>query len=118
MIILSQIISIHEYVLKPDVDERQFERAIQEAQESGLLRLPGLVRCHFVKGIRGTRRGRYAAIWVYESRRAWEELWGPLDRPRGKQAYPENWRIWEDEVLAPFLAQDPDRITFTAYEEL
>lgn len=115
---MSQVISIHEYALKPDVDERRFERAIRGARESGLLRLPGLVRCHFVKGIRGARRGRYAAIWVYESRQAWEDLWGPLDRPRGKQAYPENWRTWEDEVLTPFLAQDPDRITFTAYEEL
>jgi hypothetical protein len=24
--------------------------------------------------------------------------------------------MWEDDILAPLLAQDPDTITFTAYE--
>ncbi len=114
---MPKVISIHEYTLKPGVDEAQFERAIQKARDRGLLRLPGLVEYHFVKGIRGSRRGRYAAIWVYESKEAWENLWGPPDQPRREQDYPENWKVWENEVLAPFLDRDPDKIEFTAYEE-
>lgn len=115
---MSKIISIHEYTLIPGVDAKQFERAIQEAQHRGLLNLPGLVGHHFVKGVRGVRSGCYAAIWVYESRAAWEKLWGPLEQPHTKQDYPENWKVWEDEVLAPFLDQDPDTINYTAYEEI
>ncbi|MFQ5864279.1 MAG: hypothetical protein ACE5IW_03525 [bacterium] len=115
---MPKIISIHEYVLKPDVDEIEFEDAVQGAHESGLLRLPGLMEYHFVKGIKGSRTGCYAAIWVYESREAWEQLWGTPENPRRKQDYPENWKVWEDEVLAPFLNEDPDKIEYTAYEEL
>ncbi len=115
---MPRIISIHEYILKSGVDEQGFERAIREAEKRGLLRLPGLLEHHFVKGIRGLRKGCYAAIWVYESRKAWERLWGKPDRPPTKEEYPENWKVWEDQVLAPFLRQDPDRINFTAYEEL
>ena len=73
---MSKIISIHEYVLKPDADKKQFEKAIQKAKERGLLKLPGLVEYHFMKGIKGSRSGYYAAIWIYESREAWERIWG------------------------------------------
>ncbi|MFQ6112833.1 MAG: hypothetical protein ACE5NG_01960, partial [bacterium] len=73
---------------------------------------------HFVKGVKGSRKGYYAAIWVYESREAWEKLWGSPENPRTKQGYPENWNVWEDQVLAPFLSEEPDKIEFTAYEEL
>ncbi len=38
--------------------------------------------------------------------------------PRPKQDYPPSWKIWEDEVLAPFLAEHPERIAFTAYQQL
>jgi hypothetical protein len=68
--------------------------------------------------VKGARRDAYAAVWVYESREAWERLWGPLDRPRRSDEYPEKWRIWEKEFLAPILSSDPDAIRFTAYEEL
>ena len=115
---MSKVLSVHEYILKPGVDERQFENAIREARNRGLLQLPGLTDYHFVKGIKGSRKGCYAAIWVYESREAWEKLWGTPENPRRKADYPENWKVWEDEVLAPFLNEDPDKIKFTAYEEL
>jgi hypothetical protein len=115
---MPRIISIHEYILKPGVDERDFERAIREAEDRGLLHLPGLIEHHFVKGIRGSRRGCYAAVWVYESRKAWEKLWGKPDHPTTKENYPANWKVWEDRVLAPLLSQDPDRINFTAYQEI
>ncbi len=115
---MPRIISIHEYVLRDEVDAAAFEAALREARERGLFQLPGLERFHFLRGIRGDRRGRYAAVWVYESRDAWEALWGPVDAPATKADYPETWKVWEDEVLAPFLAGDPDRITFTSYQEL
>jgi len=28
------------------------------------------------------------------------------------------WTVWENEILAPFLAGHPDTIRFTSYEEL
>lgn len=114
---MARIISIHEYDLKPGSDAQQFEQALHIAEARGLLRLPGLIAHHFVKGLTGIRRGAYAAIWVYESQEAWERLWGTPEQPRKPQAYPENWRIWEQEILAPFLEQHPDAIKFTAYEE-
>jgi hypothetical protein len=64
------------------------------------------------------RCSAYAAVWVYESREAWEQLWGTAEHPRGPEDYPEKWRIWEGELLAPILSGHPDAITFTAYEEL
>ena len=114
---MSMVISIHEYILKSDASERQFVKAILNAKERGLLRLPGLVDYYLVKGIRGFRHGLYAAVWVYESKEAWESLWGPNDKPINKTDYPKNWKIWENEVLFPFLDQDPDKIKFTSYQE-
>ena len=113
---MAHIISMHEYVLKPGVEPQQFEQALASAHARGLLQLPGLVAYHFVKGIRGERRGKYAAVWVYDSQAAWERLWGPPESPRTQDEYPDNWRQWEEEVLAPLLSQAPDHITFTAYE--
>jgi heme-degrading monooxygenase HmoA len=114
---MSRILAVHEYVLKPDADENEFEQAIRQAERQGLLALPGLVEHRFLKGLKGHRKGSYAAIWVYESRSAWEQLWGTPDHSVSKQNYPENWKAWEHEVLAAFLDRDPDAITFTAYEE-
>ena len=109
---------IHEYVLKPGEDEYEFQRAVRQAEGRGIFKLPGLVDHCFLKGIKGERIGSYAAIWVFESREAWEQLWGTLEQPLRKQDYPENWKVWEEEVLAPFLDRQPDTITFTAYEEV
>lgn len=115
---MSRVISIHEYVLRSGVGEREFEEAISTAKSRGLLCLPGLVDYYLVKGIRGYRSGLYAAVWIYESKEAWEHLWGPVDRPRSKAEYPRNWKAWEEEVLSPLLDQDPDEIRFTSYLEL
>jgi len=114
---MAKIISVHEYELKPGVDERAFKQAILDAKKRGLLQLIGLTEYHLVKGIKGSRAGSYAAIWVYQDRQAWEKLWGSPDKPKGKGDYPENWKVWEEEILAPFLSQDPDKIVFTSYEE-
>jgi hypothetical protein len=77
---MPKVISIHEYMLQPGVEEHQFANAVRMAQEGGLFRLPGLVAYHFVKGIKGARQGQYTAIWIYESREAWEALWGKVSR--------------------------------------
>jgi hypothetical protein len=100
---MGRIVSIHEYNLKPGVNVGHFEQALREAEARGLLQLPGLVAHHFVKGAKGVRRGAYAALLIY---------------PRPSQEYPDSWRVWEEEVLAPFLGDHPDRIRFTADEEL
>lgn len=110
-----QVISIHEYELKAGVEKAQFEMAFQEAEARGIFELPGLVKYHFVKGIRGERRGKYAVLWIYESQKAWEQLWGAIDQPISKGKYPEKWSTWEDEILVNFLSQDPDRISYTSY---
>ncbi len=115
---MPKVISIHEYVLKPGVDVKEFENAIRSAIELGLLTLPGLIGYYFVKGIRGDRKDLYAAIWIYESKEAWEKLWGPIDDPISKKDYPKTWKVWEKEVLAPFLVQDPHEIKFSSYQEL
>ena len=88
------------------------------AEQRRLFDLPGLVGHHFLRGLKGTRTSRYAAIWVFESRQAWERLWGPVEAPRAAADYPQQWKIWENEILAPLLSQDPDTIRFTSYEEV
>jgi len=115
---VGKVVSIHEYCLKADADPAAFEQALRNARESRLLDLPGLSAFYFAKGIRGERTNQYVAVWIYESRDAWEKLWGPMDRPKSACEYPSNWLAWEEKVLAPFLDCEPDRITLTAYEEL
>lgn len=110
------IVSIHEYDLAPEATPDAFEAAVEEAQSRGLFALPGLVEYEFLRGIKGARADRYTAIWRYESRDAWADLWGPADDPVPKSGYPETWRVWEDELLAPLLAEDPDETSFTSYE--
>jgi hypothetical protein len=115
---MPKIISIHEYRLKPNVTFNSFEEAVGQAQRRGLLTLPGLIGYYFVRGIKGPRADQLSAIWIYESREAWEALWGTVDRPKRKHEYPRNWQEWEGLILAPLLIQDPDTITFNAHEEL
>jgi len=79
---MGRIVSIHEYDLGPRINVEQFEQVLRDAEARGLLQLPGLVAHHFVKGAKGVRRGAYAALWIYESREAWEHLWGTPEHPR------------------------------------
>lgn len=115
---MDKVISIHYYELKSGISPEIFELAIKNARQRSLFNLPGLSRFHFLKGIRGHRQGKYAAIWIYELADDWVKLWGPPDHPNPKQAYPDNWKIWEDEILSPLLEGDPDKIDFTSYEEI
>jgi len=115
---MARVVSIHEYELKPGARDEDFERAARDAERRGLFALPGLIGHHFLKGMKGPRRGRYAAIWIFESRGAWEKLWGPVEASRPPAECPAQWKEWENKVLAPFLTQDPDTIRFTSYSEL
>jgi hypothetical protein len=115
---MARIISIHEYDLRLGINPARFEQALRDAETRGLFDLPGLTAHHFVKGVKGARPHAYAAVWVYESREAWERLWGTPEQPREPTEYPAKWRIWEEELLGPILSGHPDAIRFTAYEEL
>jgi len=110
--LMGKVVSVHEYELKPGVQAADFECALRDAERRGLLDLPGLIGHHFLRGLKGARRDAYAAIWIFESREAWEKLWGPPSQ------YPQKWQVWENEVLAPFLTQHPDGIRFTSYQEV
>ena len=115
---MSKIISVHEYELRPGISGATFESAIKRSYYKGLLNLPGLIKIQFLRCIRSTRQIQYAAIWTYESKEAWENLWGKVDQPKLKHDYPDNWKIWEVEILAPLITCEPDRINYTAYEEV
>ena len=113
---MGQVFSLHEYELNPGVEASAFEEAIQRLRRRGVPALPGLTGFRLIKGIKGQRRGLYAVLWTYESRRAWEQLWGPPEQPLPRSACPASWHAWE-ETLQPFLDREPDRIAFTVYEE-
>lgn len=117
-IIMARVISIHEYKLKRNVTSEQFENAVENARNRSLFNLPGLIDYHFLKRLRGRRQTDYAAIWVYQDKESWERLWGTINNPNKKEDYPEQWKIWENEILAPLLSEEPDHIYYAAYEEL
>lgn len=110
------IISVHHYELAETVTDEEFQDVIQEAEQRELFTLPGLVEYQFLRGIKGVRKKGYTALWMYESRQAWRNLWGSVDDPVPKNEYPSKWNIWEDELLAPLLTQGPDKIDYTTYE--
>jgi len=114
---MAKVLSIHEYSLKKGVKSKTFENAVKRARRRGLFNLPGLERYHFMRRLRGKSEPDYAAVWIYRSREAWAALWGDVSNPCSKESYPANWQIWEQEILAPLLDRDPDRIDYAAYQE-
>lgn len=112
----TRIFSVHEYEFEPHVTDEDVFAALREAEARGCFDIPGLVDYRFGKGIRGTRNDQFVAIWVWADYERWADLWGPVDDPVSKDEYPEPWLVWEDEILDPLLATDPDRISYTAYE--
>ncbi|MFC7228206.1 hypothetical protein N0B31_12400 [Salinirubellus salinus] len=110
------LVSVHHYELTDSTTDEAFREAVGEAETRDLFDLPGLVEYRFLHGVKGAREGRYAAQWVYESREAWVELWGPADAPLPPSEYPQRWRVWEDELLGPLLVGEADDIEFTTYE--
>ncbi len=78
---MGRIFSLHEYDLRPGAPPLDFERALREGAASGLLEIPGLAAAWFGRGVKGSRLGHHAALWIYPSRAAWEQIWGPAERP-------------------------------------
>jgi hypothetical protein len=111
------IVSIHHYELAESANPSDFHDAVAEAVRRDLFeQIPGLVDYRIGRGIKGDRTGHFAAVWTYESEEAWIDLWGPPDDPVPKTAYPHAWRVWEADLLAPILAEDPDEIRYTSYD--
>lgn len=113
---MPEILSLHEYMLRPIVLPDDFINAIRGAKDEGLLDLPEIHEHKLLFGVRGHRAGMFASLWSYSDRRNWESLWIPDGVPRSSENYPEMWRFWEESILRPFLDRDPDTIDFTAYE--
>jgi hypothetical protein len=110
------IISIHHYELAESVTDQEFHDAVCKAEQRGLFDLPGLVEYQFLQGIKGTRKEGHTALWTYESRQAWQALWGPSEDPVSQDEYPDKWQRWEENLLAPLIPGNPDNIDHTSYE--
>jgi len=113
------IVSIHQYELADSAGPDDFRDAVATAVDENLFGdIPGLVDYRIGRGIKGSRMDQFAAVWMYESKDSWEAVWGPAGDPVPKSAYPDAWLRWEDELLGPVLADDPDTIEYTSYNIL
>jgi hypothetical protein len=111
------ITSVHHYELAESAEPADFHEAVEEALSRDLFEsIPALVDYQILRGIRGERTDEFAAVWMYESIEAWTEVWGPIGEPVPKTEYPDEWLTWEDDLLDPILAEDPDKIEYTSYE--
>lgn len=110
------IVSVHHYELVDTTTPDEFEAAVRTAERRGLVDLPGLVDWWFLRGSRGEHENGFAAVWIYQDRQSWANPWGPVGEPVTKNDSPEEWRVWEDDILAPLITGDPDRIDYTSFE--
>lgn len=111
------VVSVHHYELAESAGPPDFREAVSEAVSRGLFEgVPGLSDYRIGHGIKGARAGKFAAVWIYESKEAWVDVWGPVGDPVEKAEYPDPWLTWEDELLDPILSEDPDTIEYTSYE--
>jgi hypothetical protein len=115
---MARVISVHEYELPRGVEAAEFAAAIAAARERGLFDVSGLMAVHFARTLRTRRRQTYAAMWVYESREAWDALWKSSGQPDPEDARTGAWPEWESDILARILDHEPNTISYTAYEEL
>lgn len=105
------VVSIHQYELTDETTHEAFRAAIEAAERRGLFDLPGLIEYQSPRGIKGTRREGYTAVWTYESREAWAELWAPVENLIPKAEYPASWRTWEEMCLIHSSWATPTRLT-------
>lgn len=112
------IVTIHHYKLGESSTPDDFRAAAREAERQDLFDLPGLKKYQFLRGIKGARKEGFTAVWTYESRQAWRDLWGTVDDPKPKEEYPDKWVVWEDGLLSSVIDEAPDKIEYTSYEIL
>ena len=110
-----RIFGFHEYELKDGIDTQYFESVVQSAIMGPKLDMPGLESRHFLKGYKAERKGTYAALWIFKSQEAVEDLFGTEDKPKRG---PSNFVEFEDSILGRFLDRPVDKILFTDYWEL
>lgn len=110
------VISVHIYSLQDGVTPERFRETVRAAAELGLFKLHGLASWWFGDRIKGPLGGHAASIWIYESRPAWEALWGTVEEPFPPEKYPPGWKIWEQEHLGPLLDRPADKIDFATYQ--
>lgn len=105
-----KVYTVHEHNLRSSADRAAYETAIGQAIQE--LRIPGLLHAYHLKAFKGKRQGAYAVLWIYENRDAIIQNFGTPENPK----WPEAWLHYENEVLAPFIDEHPDKIRFSAYE--
>ena len=115
---MTRVISVHEYELPRGVEGAEFAAAIAAARARGLFQVPGLMAVRFARTLRTRRRQTYAAMWVYDSREAWDALWQASGQPDPEDARTGAWPEWESDILARILDREPNTISYTAYEEI
>jgi hypothetical protein len=114
---MGKILSLHIYSLRKGIMADDFRRRVLKYLEKQFKGVPGLQRWALLRGMRGEHEGKYALLWIYPSRADWETTWGPVNRPKRPHEYPSQWRLWEA-FLAPLIDRKPDRVLFTAFEEV
>ena len=113
---MARVISVHEYELKP-ASRKPLSSAPCMTPNAAVSSTSRAHRPPFPSRPEGSTARAYTAIWIFESREAWERLWGTVEAPRPPSEYPELENLG-DRILASFLTQDPDTIRFTSYEEV
>lgn len=110
-----RVFALHEYELRNGMDPAEFESVLKDAITSRDLDLPGLESRHFLKGYKSERQGKYAVLWIFESQKALEDLFGTEE---AAEDGPENFVNFEKNVLATYLDRPPHMIVYTDYWEL
>jgi hypothetical protein len=112
---MRRIFAIHEYELRHDTDNQEFESILKDTLLSKELDMPGLESRHLLKGYKGERKSKYSVLWIFKSQEALEELFGIEEKPKRG---PANFVNFEDNILSKFLDRPADKIVFTDYWEL
>jgi hypothetical protein len=109
-----RIFAIHEYELRHDTDNQEFESILKDTLLSKELDMPGLESRHLLKGYKDERKSKYSVLWIFKNQ-ALEELFGIEEKPKRG---PANFVNFEDNILSKFLDRPADKIVFTDYWEL
>lgn len=109
---MNTIFAYHEHELKPDADRQRYEKEVKHAITN--LKIIGLIKAIHLHGFKGTRKNKYAILWIFKDKESLELNFGTEEHPK----LPDDWKYYENEALAKFLDRDPDKIVFTDYDVL